>query len=171
MSSRLFEPIAIVGRACVLPGALSPEQLWELVAAGRDAISSVDPGRWRVAPEDVMCEPDRPLADRTWTDRGGYVRGFEDLWDPDGFAIPAAELGGLDPLFHWLLHCAREALADAGDRRRGAVERSRVAAVFGNLGFPTEQMNHYAEALWGIEGRPSGDPKGRRRAGGPPGFA
>src|SRR5690606_7569097 len=73
--------------------------------------------------------------------------------------------------FHWLLHCAREALADAGDRRRGAVERSRVAAVFGNLGFPTEQMNHYAEALWGIEGRPSGDPKGRRRAGGPPGFA
>ncbi|MCG5052706.1 MAG: hypothetical protein KA712_07075 [Myxococcales bacterium] len=30
-------PIAIVGRACVLPGALSPEELWTLVAEGRVA--------------------------------------------------------------------------------------------------------------------------------------
>ncbi|HVI01797.1 MAG TPA: beta-ketoacyl synthase N-terminal-like domain-containing protein [Enhygromyxa sp.] len=148
MTTNSFEPIAIVGRACVLPGALSPEALWELVASGRDAVSAVDPGRWRVAPADVMCEPTQPKPDRTWTDRGGYVRGFEAIWDPEGFAIPAAELRGLDPLAHWVLHCARAALADAGDQ----VERGRTAAVFGNLGFPTEQMNRYAEAVW-FEGK------------------
>jgi acyl transferase domain-containing protein/3-hydroxymyristoyl/3-hydroxydecanoyl-(acyl carrier protein) dehydratase/1-acyl-sn-glycerol-3-phosphate acyltransferase len=160
-----FEPIAIVGRACVLPGALSPEQLWELVAAGRDAVTAVDPGRWRVAPADVMCEPSQPKPDRTWTDRGGYVRGFESIWEPEGFAIPATELGGLDPLVHWVLHCARAALADAGDDRRGSVTRPRVAAVFGNLGFPTESMNRYAEALWfGATPRP--DARNRFMSGG-----
>ncbi|MFO7562215.1 MAG: beta-ketoacyl synthase N-terminal-like domain-containing protein [Enhygromyxa sp.] len=162
---RSFEPIAIVGRSCLLPGALSPEQLWELVASGRDAVSSVDPGRWRVAPQDVMCEPGEPLPERTWTDRGGYVRGFEGVWDPEGFAIPAAKLQGLDPLVHWVLHCARAALADAGDDRRGAVERPRVAAVFGNLGFPTEQMNRHAEDSWlGGEGSDPGAEEAERSA-------
>ena len=31
-----FEPIAIVGQACVLPGALNPSAFWENVQAGRD---------------------------------------------------------------------------------------------------------------------------------------
>ncbi|MBK9655584.1 MAG: hypothetical protein IPO66_08935 [Rhodanobacteraceae bacterium] len=35
--------IAIVGRACVLPGALSPEALWQAVVEGRDLTTSVDP--------------------------------------------------------------------------------------------------------------------------------
>lgn len=40
-----FDPIAIVGRGCVLPGARSPAALWSLVAEGRDAIGPVPPGR------------------------------------------------------------------------------------------------------------------------------
>ncbi|MBP8298661.1 MAG: hypothetical protein KAX84_21325, partial [Burkholderiales bacterium] len=32
--------IAIVGRACVLPGALSPEALWQAVVEGRDLTTS-----------------------------------------------------------------------------------------------------------------------------------
>ena len=31
-----FEPIAIVGQSCLLPGANSPEALWEAVSQGRD---------------------------------------------------------------------------------------------------------------------------------------
>ena len=58
-----FEPIAIVGRACVLPGALSPEQLWAAVAAGQDLVSSVDPGRWRMHRDQVWCAPGEKTSD------------------------------------------------------------------------------------------------------------
>jgi acyl transferase domain-containing protein/3-hydroxymyristoyl/3-hydroxydecanoyl-(acyl carrier protein) dehydratase/1-acyl-sn-glycerol-3-phosphate acyltransferase len=166
MSSARFAPIAIVGRACVLPGALSPAQLWAAVAEGRDLVSTVDEGRWRIAREDVLCEPGRASSDHTWSERGGYVRGFEEVWDPEGFAVGPAVLAGLDPLFHWVLHTAREALADAGDRRRGAVPRPRVSAVFGNLGFPTEHMSRYAEAQWFGDDPGAPDPRNRFMSGG-----
>jgi len=143
-----FSPIAIVGRACVLPGALSPEELWTLVIGARSQVGPVPPGRWRAAPEDVLCSAGEDPADRSWTDQGGYVTGFESRWDPTGFAVDSQTLDQLDPLVHWALHCAREALADAGDPRRGTVDRSRVGAVFGNLGFPSSTMTRLAEAHW-----------------------
>lgn len=140
--------IAIVGRACVLPGALSPEQLWEVAASGRDCLAGADDARWRVERGDVTTTPDRSDGDRTWTDRGGYVSGFASVWQPQGFGVAAAELEGLDPLYHWLLHTARAALRDAGDAREGQVDRSRVGAVFGNLGFPSVEMSRHAETTW-----------------------
>jgi len=149
-----FEPIAIVGRACVLPGALSPEALWEAVLAGKDLTSTVPQGRWRVPESDVLCRPDEDATDRTWSDRGGYVRGFEDIWNPDGFAVSSGELEGLDEGVYWALHCAREALRDAGDTRSGNVDRSRVSAIYGLLGFPSTEMTRYAEAVWTGQQRP-----------------
>ncbi|MFT5695664.1 MAG: acyl transferase domain-containing protein, partial [Myxococcota bacterium] len=83
-------------------------------------------------------------ADRAWTDRGGYVEGFEACFDPSGFAIEAADLVPLDPLFKWVLHTAREALRDAGHENSEA----RVGAVFGNLSFPSASMSRYAESVW-----------------------
>lgn len=143
-----FSPIAIVGRSTVLPGALSPEALWKLVSEGQDVVQSVPSDRWRTDPADLLCGSDQDASNRAWSDKGGYVRGFHKIWDPEGFGIQASELEGLDPLFHWALHCARAALADAGDNRRGTVDRSRVAAVFGNLGFPATEMTRYAESVW-----------------------
>ena len=43
-----FEPIAIVGQACLLPGAASPEALWQAVVAGKDLLSSAPADRWGV---------------------------------------------------------------------------------------------------------------------------
>ncbi|MBL8299603.1 MAG: hypothetical protein JNN30_14800 [Rhodanobacteraceae bacterium] len=153
----MFEPIAIVGRACVLPGALSPAALWDAVVKGRDLVSRVPADRWRLAPELALCAPDAPQPDRTWSDRGGYVEGFESIWNPQGFAVAAAELDGLDPLVHWTLHCAREALRET--RVAG-----RVGAIFGNLGFPTTQMAAFCEQVWTGEGEV--DPRNRFMSGG-----
>ena len=129
-----FAPIAIVGRACLLPGANSPAELWRRVVSGDDLISGVPPDRWNIDPVDVLCAPGDDTTDRTSSDRGGYVSGFDDLFDPTGFAIPPDELVGLDPLVHWTLHTAREALRDAGHDGRDA---DRFGAVFGNLSFPS----------------------------------
>ena len=76
-----FSPIAIVGRACLLPGASGPEELWQAVVAGRDLISSVPADRWGIDPADVLCAGPADSVDRTWSDRGGYVRGFDELFE------------------------------------------------------------------------------------------
>ena len=94
-----FSPIAIVGRACVLPGALDPASFAALAMEGRDAVTSAPDDRWGLARHRVMTTPDAPSGDRAWSDRGGYVRGFEDVFDPSGFGLPAREVTALDPLF------------------------------------------------------------------------
>jgi len=138
-----FEPIAIVGSACVLPGALNPKELWELVLEGRDVLGPVPHGRWGIEAEQVLASG-ASADDRSWTDRGGYVHGFDQCFDPNGFAIEPADLEPLDPLFKWVLHTAREALRDAGHDNSDA----RVGAVFGNLSFPSASMSRYAESVW-----------------------
>ena len=146
-SGPLFEPIAIVGSACVLPGALNPTELWELVLAGRDVIGPVPDGRWGLEPARALAKGGS-AADRAWTDRGGYVAGFEKRFDPRGFAIEPAELVPLDPLFKWVLHTAREALRDSGHETSVKSAGTKVGAVFGNLSFPSQSMARYAESVW-----------------------
>ncbi|MHB1045578.1 MAG: beta-ketoacyl synthase N-terminal-like domain-containing protein [Thermoanaerobaculia bacterium] len=165
-----FAPIAIVGRSCVLPGALDPSALWELVAAGRDVVGEAPEGRWGLEKSEVLRDPRGPAPDGAWSDRGGYVSGFEAVWDPAGFAVGERELEGLDPLVPWVLHTAREALRDAGDGRPGTVARPRTGAVFGNLGFPSEGMAAFARSVWtgnGRAGERAGvDPRNRFMSGG-----
>ena len=50
-----FEPIAIVGRACVLPGALSPAELWDAVLRGADAAGACLAGHASAA--SVLANP------------------------------------------------------------------------------------------------------------------
>ena len=130
-----------------------------MVAEGRDALGSCPPGRWRIDADSVLAGAESDgeafCPDRTWTDRGGYVRGFEDHFDADGFAMAHKEIAAFDPLIHWVLHAAREALRDA--RHQG--DGSRVGAVFGNLSFPSAAMSRYAESVW--RGKPSGHPHSR----------
>lgn len=161
----MFEAIAIVGRACVLPGALSPEALWDKVSKGQDLVSSAPVGRWGVSQAEIMGTP-QESADRSWSDRGGYVSGFEQIFDPSGFEISEAEVRGLDPLFHWLLHTGRQALSQVH-----SVPKQRAGAIIGNLGFPTQSMSRYAERAWlgqtraDALGLPKVDPRNRFMSG------
>ncbi len=138
-----FPPIAIVGRACLLPGASNPDELWQAVVEGRDLVTRVPHDRWGIAPNDVLCEGPADSADRTWSDRGGYVQGFESLFDPEGFAISAEEIRSLDPVFQWTFHTARAALQDAG---HADADPQRFGAVLGNLSFPSAGMAAFVEA-------------------------
>ena len=136
-----FEPIAIVGQSCTLPGALSPEALWANVLAGRSSISQVPAERWGLPQASVMGSVSQS-ADRTWSDRGGYLSGFQ--FDPTGTAVPAEELLALDPLFQLTVHGVRQALASAG--LSGPAKTTGL--VLGNLSFPSVAMARYSQSVW-----------------------
>jgi acyl transferase domain-containing protein/3-hydroxymyristoyl/3-hydroxydecanoyl-(acyl carrier protein) dehydratase len=153
-----FPPIAVVGQGCVLPGALSPEALWTLVRAGRCEITRAEKGSWRL--KDIVDK--NQLALEIASDAGGYVRDFEGAFDPSGFLIPGDRLRGLDPVFLWTLHAAREALRSAGlDVGR---THPRGTVVLGNLSYPTTALVDMALAVW--EKRPAiVDPRNRFMSG------
>ena len=129
-----FEPIAIVGSSCTLPGAHSPASLWKNVLAGQSAITRVRPERWDSS----------RIGTEAWSDAGGYVDGFDAGFDPKGFSLPADDVRRLDPVFQWVLHGAREALRAIGHEGRSP----RAGLILGNLSFPTRSLAGYAESVW-----------------------
>ncbi|MCI0385749.1 polyketide synthase, partial [Streptomyces sp. CNQ085] len=133
-SPRRDEPVAIVGTACLLPGAHSPEEFWTGLLAGADH-------RTEGGPEIFGTGPDVPGG---WGDpdhhvtavRGGFVT--EPAIDLEGLRLPSDHLAGLDRVVRWSVHTVRQALADAGlGARPGAL--ARTGLVLGNYAFPTEQ--------------------------------
>ncbi|MEM7024020.1 MAG: beta-ketoacyl synthase N-terminal-like domain-containing protein, partial [Pseudomonadota bacterium] len=141
----MFEPIAVVGRSCVLPGALSPDALWHAVVAGHDLITAAPPGHWGLDASRVLAPDGSEPAEHTCTDRGGYVSGFEQVFDPEGYLVASDHIRTLDPLFQWLLHCARESLKEAGIDR---LHDRRTDVLVGNLSYPTPSFARFAEAVW-----------------------
>ena len=140
-----FEPVAIVAQSYALPGAFSAEELFNRVLAGQDLLSTVPERRWRVDPEQLLARAEGPTLDRVSSLRGGYVRGFEDRFDPSGFALPAAQIHGLDPLFKLVFHTTREAMQGVKDADR---LRPRTGLVLANLSFPSSGLSHFGEQVW-----------------------
>lgn len=160
-----FEPVAIIGRGCVLPGALNPQELWSIFEAERDVVSNAPEDYWGLDLNQVMAEPGSQTKDVTWSRRGGYVRGFEDAFRPQAFAVEPSFFRGLDPLFTWACEAARQALESAGIQP-GSIERTGVIA--GNLSYPTRSMNEFAASVWtGQSSQPAPDPRNRFMSGYP----
>ncbi|MFI9310973.1 beta-ketoacyl synthase N-terminal-like domain-containing protein [Streptomyces triculaminicus] len=141
-----FEPVAVVGRGCVLPDASSPEEFWRNLLDRRVSLGPAPQDRWGVPPatgEATASGPGHPH--RPATGVGGFVRGFADAFDPTGFALGPADILRLDPLFHWVLHAGRQALAEAG---LPAAAPTRSGLVLGNLSYPSTAAVRHAEHVW-----------------------
>ncbi|MGW3213861.1 type I polyketide synthase [Streptomyces parvus] len=105
------EPIAIVSMGCRYPGDVrTPEDLWQLVADGTDAIGPFPGDRdWdRVAFE---TDPDDPDAGRVT--EGGFLAGAGDF-DAAFFGISPREALALDPQQRIALELAWETVERAG---------------------------------------------------------
>jgi acyl transferase domain-containing protein/SAM-dependent methyltransferase/acyl carrier protein len=119
------QPIAIVGMACRFPGgANSPEEYWDLLKAGRDAITEVPAGRFG---DDGMRKIEEAgVPGLKW---GGFLD-HVDQFDPSFFGISPREAMAMDPQQRILLEVAWEAL-EAGGFPRQRLVGSRTAVFVG----------------------------------------
>ncbi|MGW1056359.1 type I polyketide synthase, partial [Streptomyces sp. NPDC002521] len=111
LEAERHEPIAITAMTCRFPGSVgSPEDLWELVAAGGDGISFFPENRgWPVA---EIYDPEPGAPGRSYTREGGFLHEAGEF-DADFFRISPREARDTDPQQRLLLELAWETLERA----------------------------------------------------------
>lgn len=116
MSSRKIniensKSIAIVGMACRFPNhILTPDDLWEFLAKGGDAVIETPPERWNA---DDFYDPDPEKPNKMYVKQGTFIEDV-DLFDADFFKISPREALYADPQQRLLLEVCWEAFENAG---------------------------------------------------------
>ena len=111
MAESHVTPVAVIGMACRLPGAIdSPELFWEALLRGDDLVTEIPTERWDA---ESFYDPERGVPGRSVTKWGGFlddVGGF----DSEFFGISDREATAIDPQHRLLLETSWEALQHAG---------------------------------------------------------
>ncbi|MGW3634481.1 beta-ketoacyl synthase N-terminal-like domain-containing protein, partial [Streptomyces sp. NPDC005122] len=118
--------IAVVGMACMFPGAPDLATFWANVLAGEDSVTEVPATRWDAG---LYHSADGSgTGERTPSRWGGFLP--EIPFEPLRYGIPPASLPAIEPVQLLALEAARRALEDAGYGSR-PFDRARASVVFG----------------------------------------
>jgi acyl transferase domain-containing protein len=132
--------VAVVGMACVFPGAANLEQYWSNLVNGVDAVGRPPANRW---PE--CSNFGRPADHDAFLpcDRGGYLgSGF--TFDPVAYGIPPNLVRHGDPDQFLALHVIDQGLRDARVAEDSPLRR-RTDVLVGGVGLPTDKHSE-----WGL---------------------
>jgi len=138
--------IAVIGMNCRVPGAKSPEELWENLKAGKESVVFFDDQELRAAgvPQETLDDPHYVKARATLDNI--------DLFDASFFGFSPREAESLDPQHRLFLECAWELLERAGHGAPGAEELIGVYAGIGINNYVAGVLSHdgLAESLAGF---------------------
>ena len=128
MTSRANAPrkVAIIGMACIFPGAKDLGSFWQNIVAGQDAITE--------APQTKHTVDNRLEVEKPYCNRGGFIGDFTNF-DPLAFGIMPKGIEGGDPDQFLALKVAYDALADAGYAKRD-FNGDRAEVIMGRTSAP-----------------------------------
>jgi acyl transferase domain-containing protein/phosphopantetheinyl transferase len=101
--------IAIIGMACIFPGAPDLASYWRNIVERVDAVGE-PPDDWRA---DLFFDPETTDCDRVYCKRGGYLRDLA-AFNPLEYGVMPSSIDGGEPDHFLALRVAHEALTDAG---------------------------------------------------------
>ncbi|MFU8769397.1 MAG: beta-ketoacyl synthase N-terminal-like domain-containing protein, partial [Desulfotignum sp.] len=107
--NRIQDEIAVVGMGCTLPGAGTPEALWENILGKKYAIKPMPDDRFD---RELYYSPDRDAEDRTYTTLAGVVDDFE--FDCERFGYAPDKAKRLSRSQRMVLETAYKAVENAG---------------------------------------------------------
>ncbi|SDD93341.1 Acyl transferase domain-containing protein [Actinokineospora iranica] len=119
--------VAVVGMACLFPGAPDLASFWANIVGNADCVTEVPPRRWDAA---TYYDPaaTRGSGDATPSKWGGFLDPVP--FDPLRYGIPPAALAAIEPVQLLALEAAHRSLVDAG-YAEGGFDRERAGVVFG----------------------------------------
>jgi len=132
---KLFEPIAILSEACVLPGAANPAELWNVILTKKIVtrpVTTEELGLGNSPHHQSRYVSGR--IDQAPLEHAGLKR------------LQGIDTAALDPAYRWPLQTAWEAWAAVSDT--AMIHPSRRGVFLANLCYPSRAKVDYADDIW-----------------------